>query len=283
MERNPQRTVLTVLCSAQLVEILDISVVNVALVPLADDLHIGRVGLQLVAAVYAATFGGVPLVVVIVLSAYRVLPGDLPAGGRLADSAVSVGMAGGGCVVLLVIGLSFLQAGQRGLAVVLLALSVALLLTQRRVDRRLADPLVSTDVLSAPWVRQANVIAVLLSAVVLGVNYFLAMHLQGLLGLGPLTTGLAFLPITLISGTTAVLAARSVATSGVAPQVQGTAAALLSTSTQVGAATGVALGLARPRRTDLGSAYLGHLPARTSSCLPGCIQTATATSKGTHS
>jgi MFS family permease len=58
MERNRQRHILAVLCLAQLAFILDISVVNVALVPLADDLKIGRAGLQLVAAVYAAAFGG---------------------------------------------------------------------------------------------------------------------------------------------------------------------------------------------------------------------------------
>lgn len=50
--------VLAVLCAAQFVLILDVAVVNVALVPLADDLQAAPRDLQLVASVYAATFGG---------------------------------------------------------------------------------------------------------------------------------------------------------------------------------------------------------------------------------
>ena len=63
------RGVLAVLCVAQFVLILDVAVVNVALVPLAGDLGVAADGLQVVASAYAACFGGALLL-----------------GGRLADS-----------------------------------------------------------------------------------------------------------------------------------------------------------------------------------------------------
>jgi len=56
-----QRGVLAVLCVAQFVLILDVAVVNVALVPLAGDLGVAADGLKVVASAYAACFGGVLL------------------------------------------------------------------------------------------------------------------------------------------------------------------------------------------------------------------------------
>jgi len=53
--------VLAVLCVAQFVLILDVAVVNVALVPLAGDLGVAADGLKVVASAYAACFGGVLL------------------------------------------------------------------------------------------------------------------------------------------------------------------------------------------------------------------------------
>lgn len=143
----------------------------------------------------------------------------------------------------------------------------------------------------------ANAATAAMSCVVLGVNFFLAVHLQSRLGLSPLATGLAFLPITAFSAITALASGRLAgrlgsrallyigmaclvlgclwltrlpddggyltdllpgmllvasgmgpafavgsiaATSGVPARQQGAAAALLSTSTQVGAAVGLA-------------------------------------------
>ena len=59
---------LVVLCATQFVLVLDVAVVDVAIVPLADDLALDLGGVQLVASVYVATFGG-----------------GLLLGGRLAD------------------------------------------------------------------------------------------------------------------------------------------------------------------------------------------------------
>jgi MFS family permease len=57
-----RRGTLAVLCAAQFVLILDVAIVNVALVPMAGDLGVPVESLQLVGSVYAACFGGALLV-----------------------------------------------------------------------------------------------------------------------------------------------------------------------------------------------------------------------------
>ena len=402
------RGVLAVLCVAQFVLILDVAVVNVALVPLAGDLGVAADGLQVVASAYAACFGGAlllggrladsgrrrttflvglvlfavaslvcggagtvavlvagraaqglgaalaspaalslltttfagaardralgtwaavaaaggaagllaggiltdlagwrsvflvnpPIIAAVVLVGRRLLPADRPvsAGARI---PVGPGFAAACAVVLLVGALGVLEAdGPPGVAAAALAGAVVAAAAFALLDRRAAQPLLPPDLLRSRSVLAANGVTALMSAVVLGVNFFLAVHLQGRLGLGPVATGLAFLPITAVSAASATAAARLVArrgprallvagmvamtagcgllatlpadggyltavlpgmvlvaagmgpgfavgaiaaTSGVVQTEQGAAAALLSSSTQVGAAVGVAL------------------------------------------
>ncbi len=52
---------LLVLCMAQFMLVLDVSIVNVALPRIQTDLHFSREDLQLVVSVYALTFGGLLL------------------------------------------------------------------------------------------------------------------------------------------------------------------------------------------------------------------------------
>lgn len=336
---------LVVVCLAQFVFILDVSVVNVALVPLRTDLGVGDATLPLVAAVYAATFGGVlllggrladrdrtrtvfvtglivfavssalcgaawdpgalvtgraaqgigaglaspaalalltvryaegaardralavwaavaaaggavglvlggalttglgwrsvffvnvPLVAVIVAAALRVIPADRnpqPAGRSAWASAAC---AGGGMVAV-VLGLS-MAPEHRSVATVgaLLLAGAVLVVVHRVVDRRSAQPLIPAALLRNRVVLAADAVTAALSAVVLGVNFFLAVQLQGRLGLGPMTTGLAFLPITAVSAATALAAARLVGRLGagrllaLALSVMAIGAALLS-------------------------------------------------------
>jgi MFS family permease len=74
--------VLAVTAAAQFMVILDVSVVNVALPAIKDDLHFSQEGLQWVITAYAILFGGVLLL-----------------GGRLADllGRRRVFMTGSGC------------------------------------------------------------------------------------------------------------------------------------------------------------------------------------------
>ncbi|HEY4928056.1 MAG TPA: MFS transporter [Acidimicrobiales bacterium] len=66
--RSSDTVILVVVCLAQFMVVLDISIVNVALPAIQHDLHFSAVGLQWVVTAYALTFGGLLLL-----------------GGRLAD------------------------------------------------------------------------------------------------------------------------------------------------------------------------------------------------------
>lgn len=412
------RAVLAVLCAAQFVLILDIAVVNVALVPLARDLGATPDSLQLVASVYAATFGGalliggriaddgrrhaafvgglllfalasglcgaawsvpavlvgralqglgaafaspaalslvtatfpegaerdralgawsavaaaggaagllaggalteiwgwrtvffvnLPIIAVVVVAARRLVAADRPAAAPAVP--VASGSAAAAAVVGLVVGLGIVHTrGSAAVAVTVLVAAGALAAAQRVLDRRAPAPLVPTVLLRSRQVLAANAVTALMSTVVLGINFFLAVHLEQRLGFGPVATGVAFLPITVVSATTSLVAAQLVsvvgvrtllvagmssmatgslllsglpagggylrtvmpglvlvaagmgpafavgtiaATGGVAARQQGAAAALLSSSMQVGAAIGVAvLGVLAARSAD---------------------------------
>lgn len=322
------RTMLGVLCVAQFVLILDVAVVNVALVPMARDLGAAPEELQAVASVYAACFGGglllggrfadsgrrrgtfvaglvlfafasllcgaawntpsivagralqglgaalaspaalslltttfregvardralgiwasvaatgaaagllagglltelvgwrsvflvnPPIIVAVVLLAVRVLP----AGRREVPGPhvpVGSGLAAAAAVVLLVGGLGVIETGGSvwlgSAALAAAAMSISVFIA---VDHRVPDPLVPRALWRSRSVLAANAVTGLMSAVVLGVNFFLAVHLQDRLGLGPVGTGLAFLPITVVSAFCAVSAARLVARTGTRP------------------------------------------------------------------
>ena len=321
----PPRGMLAILCAAQFVLILDVAVVNVALVPIARDLAADPEELQLVASVYAATFGGglllggriadggrrrgaflagllvfavasalcglawsepaliagralqglgaalaspaalslltttfregaqrdralgvwasvaaaggaaglllgglltdafgwrtvfavnIPIIAVVVVATLRVVPADR----RSPDAPllpIGSGVSVGATVVLLVAGLGLIEGGQPiGAAVAVLGAAALVFGLHRFLDGRAASPLVPRDLLRSRSVLAANGVMVAMSAVVLGVNFFLAVHLQDRLGFGPVLTGLAFLPITLVSAVTATLAARVVGRSG---------------------------------------------------------------------
>jgi len=321
------RSVLAVLCVAQFVLILDVAVVNVALVPLAGDLGVAADGLQVVASAYAACFGGVlllggrladggrrrrtflaalvlfgvaslvcgaagsvavlvagraaqglgaalaspaalslltttfagaardralgtwaavataggaagllaggiltdlagwrsvflvnpPIIAAVVLVGLRLLAADRPAAAA-PRIPVGPGLAAACAVVLLVGGLGVLEAdGPSGLAVAALTGAVVAGTAFALLDRRAAHPLLPPDLLRSRSVLAANGVTALMSAVVLGVNFFLAVHLQGRLGLGPVATGLAFLPITAVSAVSATAAALLVARRGPRP------------------------------------------------------------------
>jgi EmrB/QacA subfamily drug resistance transporter len=232
------------------------------------------------------------------LALKSVLPAPTPTGsGRLdllGATAITVGMAA------LVYGLSLV--GERGVAdpvvAALLVVAVVLVAVFVRLEARRQNPLLPLGLFRSRTLSGANLATLALSAVVLGTNFFLTLHLQQRLGLSPLATGLAFLPQTLVAGLASVAAARlasrvglrglllgsmaalaagslllarlgsssgyvldvlpgmvltavgigigftagtAAATSGVAPERQGVASAVLATSQQAGGAVGLAL------------------------------------------
>jgi MFS family permease len=150
-----------------------------------------------------------------------VLPGDRPTASgpavRLTTAASSCGM-----VVALLGGLAAVESGGHPVAA-LASFTIAggCLVVFVAGDRRATAPLLPGRLLRRRPVLAANLATLLMSAVVLGMNFFLAVHLQQQLGLPPVVTGLAFLPITVVSAAAAMLAARSVARTGPRPLLVG--------------------------------------------------------------
>ena len=155
----------------------------------------------------------VPLGALVLLLSLRSLPEGAGAHGRLdvaGAATITLGFAA------LVYGLGRLETdGFAGSALLLLVAAFALLTIFVMIERRVSEPLVAFTIFQAPGLIKANLALLLLSAVVLGVNYFLTLYFQQVLAFSPFVTGLAFLPITLVSGLTSSLVVRWVERLGV--------------------------------------------------------------------
>jgi len=92
----------------------------------------------------------------------------------------------------------------------LLALAIALLTAFVLVERRAADPLLPLQIFRRRSLTGANLVSLLLAAVIAGHGFFASLFMQQVLGYSPFATGLAFLPLTLTVMVTANLSARAV-------------------------------------------------------------------------
>jgi MFS family permease len=158
-----------------------------------------------------------PVIVVLVIVMLRLLPRDGsvrdgtvrddsardnrgrdPAAGRAPrlDLAGAAGVTG--CVAALIYGLShgqqqgFATRGTLGALGLSAALGVAFVVTERRA----AAPMVPLRVLADPSRRAALLVQFLLSAVIGGYVYFIALYMQRVLGFSALRAGLGLLPAT---------------------------------------------------------------------------------------
>lgn len=187
---------------------------------------------------------------VAVVAAPRVLPEPTrPAGGPVDAAGGLLATLGS---LALVVGVT--EGGRAGFgspaAVALLAGAALALLGLVVVEARARDPLVPAALLRSRPAVGADLTAFLVSPVVVGVNFFLTLHLQRVLGLSPWGTGLAFLPLTVISAATSLAApaavarwgARTVLTAAVLLLAAGTAL-LVPITPQSGYPAGVLPGL----------------------------------------
>jgi EmrB/QacA subfamily drug resistance transporter len=144
-----------------------------------------------------------PLGGTVLLLALRALPEGAGIKGRL-DAAGALTITLG--FAALVYGLGRLETdGFAGLALLLLLGSGLLLAAFVLIESRVSEPLIPFSIFRSPGLLGANLTLLLLSMVVLGVNFFLTLYFQQVLAYSPLATGLAFLPITLISGVISAL------------------------------------------------------------------------------
>lgn len=125
--------------------------------------------------------------------------------------AITVGL------IALVYGLQ--RGGQDGFAspIVLALLAVAILLIVGFVviEQRAKEPLIQLGLFRLPTLTGANLATLLLSGVILGVNYFLTLYFQQVQGYSPLQTGLAFLPMTVASALASQVASRFLDRTGI--------------------------------------------------------------------
>lgn len=149
-------------------------------------------------------FVHVPVGVAVVVAALRLLPAGERQRGRVDMAGAVAGTAG---LMALVYGLSGGGAALLLVGAVLLAAFVA-------IERRAAEPLVPFSLFRLRSLVGANLATFFLSAVILGANFFLTLHFQGVRGYSPLVTGLAFLPLTVASALASGVAARLVSRLG---------------------------------------------------------------------
>lgn len=152
----------------------------------------------------------VPLGALVAVAAWRALEESRPARGGGID--VGGGVAATAGLIALVYGLSRGEQAGFGnpLVLALLAGGALALAAFVVVERRVREPLVPVELFRLPTLLGANVSTLLMSAVVLGVNYFLTLFFQQVQGYSPLQTGLAFLPLTFAAALASGVAARSI-------------------------------------------------------------------------
>ncbi len=189
----------------------------------------------------------VPVGAMVLAFSPRALPvGRAEGGGRIDAAGAAAATAG---LVALVYGLD--RGGQEGFGagdvIALLAAAAVLLAAFVAIERRAPEPLLPFGLFQRRTLAGANLATLLLSAVILGVNYFLTLYFQQVLAYSPIETGLAFLPMTLVAALASGVAARLVGGVGARP--------LLAVGMVALCAGAGLLGQVTPR-----AGYLGALP-----------------------
>jgi Major Facilitator Superfamily len=162
--------------------ILDVSIVNVALPSIRDDLDFSTTGLQWVVNAYTLTFSGFLLL-----------------GGRASD----------------LLGRRRVFLGGTAGVLLPLAIGVTLIGAFLWVEWRVAKaPLVPLSIFARPLLRAANVVVLLLGSALFAMWFFVSLYLQQVLHYGALKAGLGFLPMTLSIVAVSTFAARIIARIG---------------------------------------------------------------------
>nr|AAN01217.1 putative antibiotic antiporter [Lentzea aerocolonigenes]BAC10683.1 putative translocase protein [Lentzea aerocolonigenes]CAC93723.1 putative integral membrane transporter [Lentzea aerocolonigenes] len=139
----------------------------------------------------------VPIVVVVVLGVFRSVSGARgDTRGRL-DVAGAVTLTGG--LTLLVYAIVSGQSGDPVTILLALGLAVVLLVSFFLVQRKVREPLVPLSSFRNRNLSVASVVGLFAGAAPYAMFFLLSLHLQNVVGLTPLQTGLGFLPVSLIS------------------------------------------------------------------------------------
>jgi EmrB/QacA subfamily drug resistance transporter len=139
----------------------------------------------------------VPIGVAVAVVGSRVIPAGIRSSGAF-DLAGATTITGG----LVAVVYAIVSAGDHGWGstgtIVFGAAGLALLTAFVLIERRSADPLVRLSIFRERALAVGDLTILLLTASMISFFFFASLYLQDTLGYGPLKTGLAFLPITLL-------------------------------------------------------------------------------------
>ena len=159
----------------------------------------------------------VPITAAVAIAAPRILQ------GRRNNKVRHLDLAGALLITLALTGLVYgLARGDRagfddGIAIATLCAAIALGAAFVWAERSAVSPLIPLHLLRLPTLLGTDLTALAVSALVSATPFFLTLYMQGVLGLSPIQTGLAFLPMALTIIVVSAVAARATAIIGVKP------------------------------------------------------------------
>ena len=193
-------------------------------------------------------FINVPIGVALIFAALRFVPNSRVEGGsRHFDIVGAVSVTSGLLVLVYAIVKAQEWGWTSGSTLGLAALAVALLGAFLWIESRSPFPLVRLSLFRLRSLAAANGVLLLVIGGMFGMFFFASLYLQGILGYSALTTGFAFLPVTIGIALGAVAAQQLVPKVGVRP--------IALTGLSVAAAGLTILGVT----TDVDGSYLGAL------------------------
>ncbi len=140
-------------------------------------------------------FVNVPLGILILAAAWRMLPDPRADGPRPSLDVLGSVLVTGGLMALVYALARAPEVGWREGATWRMVLAALVLLGAFLiVEMRTAEPLMPLRIFRLPGIAAANLVCTFLSAAMVAMNLFLTLHLQRVLGLSPLLTGMALLP-----------------------------------------------------------------------------------------
>lgn len=180
-----------------------------------------------------------PLGAIVIVTVPRLVAESRDSNRHRLDVAGAVAVTAG--LGLLLFGLTRGQEDgfTAALPVLLIVGALALLSVFVAAERRVDHPLVDFAVFRARTLTVANLAGMVLAMLIAAQSFFGTLYLQGVLGLSPLQTGLAILPVTLISFASSGQAARLVERFGLTGVL---VAGLLISGSGVGLLAGVDVG-----------------------------------------
>jgi len=186
-------------------------------------------------------FVNVPIGVVIIFAALKLVPNSVQEGAMRHFDLAGAGTVTGGLVALVY---AIVQSSSwgwlSGKTLGVAALGIALLISFVFIERRSPAPLVRLDLFKLRSLATGNGVFLLVAGGLFAMFYFASLYLQNILGYSPLTTGLAFLPVTFGIAIGATIAEKLIPRVGLRPVlmtgmlVAAAGLAVLAATTKVG-------------------------------------------------